>query len=124
MIALQAILAIISTKVNEMKPSKKTDKELWNLIELKIQKFEYIFLVHAKKRQIDRNITDIDVLDLLENKRDCKRKRNKQKDTYIDGYQDWNSCFEGVDLDNKKIRVIVSFDSKLMLVITIIRLEK
>lgn len=107
-----------------MKPSKKTDKALWDLIELKIQKIEYIFLSHAKKRQVNRNITDIDVLDILENKKGRQRKRNKQKDTYTDGFEDWNYCIEGVDLNNKKIRVIVSFDSTFMLVITVIRLEK
>lgn len=37
---------------------KKSDKELWNLIEIKIQNFEYIFLSHAKKRQIARMISD------------------------------------------------------------------
>jgi hypothetical protein len=107
-----------------MKPSKKSDKELWNLIELKIQNVEYVFLTHAKKRQIDRNISDIDVLDLLENKKGRKRKRNKSKDTYINSHDDWNYCIEGVDIDNKKIRVIISFDRESMLVITVIRLEE
>jgi hypothetical protein len=106
----------------ERKPTKKIDKELWNLIELKIKNTEYVFLTHAKKRQIDRAIADIDILNLLENKKG--RKRNKSKDTYTSGYEDWNYCIEGVDLDNKKIRVIISFNSELMLVITVIRLEE
>lgn len=105
----------------KMKPSKKTDAELWDLIELKIHNVEYVFLNHAKQRQIDRAVTDVDVLNILENRKGCKRKRNKQKDVYIEGHEDWNYCIEGVDLDNKKIRVIVSFDTELMLVITVIR---
>lgn len=64
----------------------------------------------------------MDVLDILENKKNRNRKRNKRKDTYTSGYQDWNYCIEGNDLDELKIRVIISFDSELMLVITVIRL--
>lgn len=106
------------------KPTKRTDKELWNLIAERISNGNYLFLKHAKERQKDRNITDIDVLDILENKDNRKRRRNKSKDTYIHGYQDWNYCIEGSGLDGgEEIRIIISFDSDLMLVITVIRLE-
>ena len=53
-----------------------------------------------------------------------KRKRNKSKDSYTDGFSDWKYCIEGQDVDeNNKIRIIVSFneDSNL-LIITVIRL--
>jgi hypothetical protein len=106
------------------KPVKKTDKELWGIIEKRIADGDYIILPHAKKRQIDRSITDIDVLDILENKKDRKRKRNKKKDIYTEGYLDWNYCIEGQDLDDEnKIRIIVSFDESNLLVITVIRLN-
>jgi hypothetical protein len=106
------------------KPIKKNDKELWGLIEDKLENKNYIFLKHAKIRQQDRNITDIDVLDILENKCERKRKRNKRKDTYTQGYSDWNYCVEGNNLEGEKIRIIISFDSTLMLVITVIRLTE
>lgn len=69
-------------------------------------------------------MTDIDVLDILENKERRERKRNKAKDTYTEGYQDWSYCIEGLDLDGDKIRIIFSFNDALMLVITVIRLDK
>ena len=81
------------------KPVKKTDKELWAIIEKTIANNDYVILPHAKKRQIDRDITDIDILDILENKKNRKRKRNKTKDTYTAGFLDWNYCIEGQDLD-------------------------
>lgn len=110
--------------VRQEKPTKRTDKELWQLIAEKIGNGNYLLLKHAKKRQKDRNISDVDVLDILENKNKRERKRNKIKDKYIDGYQDWNYCIEGYDLDgDKKIRIIISFDIELMLIVTVIRLD-
>lgn len=86
---------------------------------------DYFFLPHAKKRQIDRNISDLEVLDILENKDKRKRQRNKRKDTYIEGYIDWNYCIEGMDLDGEdKIRIIVSFEKESnLLIVTVIRLD-
>lgn len=111
-------------KSKNEKPVKKTDKELWSVIEKCITDKDYIILTHAKKRQSDRSITDIDILDILENKENRKRKRNKKKDTYTDGFLDWNYCIEGQDLDEEnKIRIIVSFDESNLLVITVIRLD-
>jgi hypothetical protein len=106
-------------------PAKKTDHELWVLIGEKIQSGNYLFLSHAKKRQKDRNITDIDVLDILENKVKRKRQRNKRKDSYTEGFIDWNYCIEGLDLDEKnKIRIIVSFaEESNLLIVTVIRLD-
>lgn len=105
-------------------PIKKTDKELWVLIEEKIQNNNYLFSPHAKKRQKDRNISDLDVLDILENKPRRKRKRNKIKDTYRENFADWNYCIEGLDLDGKnKIRIIISFEEvSNLLIVTVIRL--
>ena len=103
------------------KPIKKNDKELWDLIAEKISNSDYVFALHAKDRQKTRNVTDIDVLDILENKENRKRKRNKRKDIYIKGYQDWNYCIEGLDLDENNIRIIVSFNDELMMVVTVVR---
>lgn len=110
-------------EVQDVKPDKKNDKELWSLISEKILNGDFLFLEHAKKRLTDRNVIDLDVLDILENKENRKRKRNKKKDTYISGCQDWNYCIEGYGLDNKTIRIIISFNKDLMLIITVIRLD-
>ena len=94
---------------------------MWNLISQRIENGKYIFKNHAKKRLIDRKITDLDVINILENKKN--RKRNKIKDKYLSGHADWNYCIEGTDTDERKIRIIVSFGSGFLLVITVIRLR-
>lgn len=109
--------------MQKAKPHKRTDKELWDFIAHKIEDGDYIFLGHAKKRLRERDVSDIEVLDILENKNNRKRKRNKSKDTYMSGYKDWNYCIEGIDLDKRKIRVIISFNSELLLIITVIRID-
>ncbi len=106
------------------KPDKKLDKELFNLICHKIQAGHYIFLNHAKTRLEEREILDIEVLDILEGKAGRKRQRNKAKDKYAEGRQDWNYCIEGVNLDADKIRIIISFDDDLMPIITVIRINR
>ena len=105
------------------KPAKKSDAMLFDLLVKKIKKWSYVFLKHAKKRLKDRNINDLSVLDILENKPGRRRKRNKSKDKYEVGHQDWNYCIEGYNLDNLKIRIIVSFIDDLMAIITMIRLD-
>ncbi len=110
--------------MSNIKPNKKTDIELLSLIEETISNGNYIFLKHAHDRLKDRNVSDIEVLDILENKPKLKRKRNKSKDVFFPGFSDWNYCIEGTDLDGKKIRIIVSFDQNMMLVITVIRIDK
>lgn len=104
------------------KPIKKSDGALWHLISEALLNANYVFVNHAKKRLTDREITDIDVLDILENKEKRKRKRNKLKDTYTEGFNDWKYCIEGLDLDKNKIRIIISFDIELLLIITVIRI--
>jgi hypothetical protein len=106
-----------------LKPIKKSGKALCTLISKSIATRNYVILPHANLRKIDRSITDIDILDILENKNNRKRKRNKVKDSYVDGFFDWKYCIEGNDLDKStKIRLIISFneDSDL-LIITVIR---
>ena len=104
------------------KPRKKDDRELLSLLEEKIRKGKYVFLNHAKQRLTDRSVIDIEVLDILEGKSGRRRRRNKSKDKYEEGYSDWNYCIEGYNSDDVKIRVIFSFDDEHMLVITIIRI--
>lgn len=110
--------------LKEKKPLKKTDKELWTLIEDKIQSGDYLFLPHAKMRQRDRDINDLEVLDILENKAKRIRRRNKRKDCYREAFTDWNYCIEGFGLDGDyKIRIIISFkEDENLLIITVIKL--
>lgn len=101
------------------KPKKKTDKELYDFLDTKIANAEYVFKKHAKQRQIDRTISDLEVLDILEGKKKRNRHRNKKKDKFEEGREDWNYCIEGQNLDKKKIRIIISFEDNLIPIITV-----
>lgn len=108
--------------MSQVKVGKKNDLDLWYLISQKITGVRYVFLNHAKERLVDRKITDIEVLDILEHKNKCRR--NKSKDSYMPGYPDWKYCIEGKSFQGQpNIRVIISFDQEFMLVITVIRLD-
>jgi hypothetical protein len=109
------------------KPNKKNDKELFALIEQKITAGQYIFVPHAKQRLNERQIIELDVINILLGKSGYKRKRNKAKDRYdaddiSNPAEDWKYCIEGKDIDDKNIRIIITFDGDLMPIITVIRL--
>lgn len=108
-------------KSRQVKPNKKSDRQLYQLVRKKISTGDYVFLKHAKQRLEERNILDLDVLDILEGKQGHKRKRNKSKDKYENTYDDWNYCVEEANLDGRRIRIILSFEKNLMLIITVIR---
>lgn len=105
------------------KPTKKSDKELYALLNEKIGQGKYVFKAHARQRQKDRNISDLDVLDILEGKHGRGRHRNKQKDSYEDGKKDWKYCIEGINPDKKKMRIIISFEEDLIPIITVMWIE-
>lgn len=106
-----------------MKPIKKHDAALYRIIEQKIATMEYRILPHANKRKRERNISDLDIINILEGKRGYGRKRNKSKDKYEPDREDWNYCIEGQNKDNEKIRIIISFEKNLMPIITVIRIN-
>ena len=110
-------------KKSVVKPTKKTDKDFYELLTSKIQSCDYVFKKHAKQRQKDRTITDVEVLDILEGKIVFKRRRNKSKDKYEEGREDWNYCVEGQNLDNKKIRIIISFEEGFLPIITVMWID-
>lgn len=106
------------------KPEKRSDQKLFELIEKSIKNEDYIFLPHAKARLKERSISDLVVLDILEGKKGSKRKRNKAKDSFKAGEEDWNYCIEGVNSDDAKIRIILTFSEKLMPIITVMWVGK
>jgi hypothetical protein len=108
------------------RPPKKSDAELFTFIEQKIREKKYIFTSHAQQRGEERNISDLDVLNILENKNGYSRTRNKQKDTYeagcINEQPVWRYCIEGNDIDENKIRLVITFDEYNMLIVTVIKI--
>ncbi len=109
----------MAKKKAAVKPAKKSDIELFDFLDAKITDGEYIFKEHARQRQKDRNISDLEVLDILQGKPKRNRHRNKKKDDYKAGYKDWNYCIEGKNVDEKGIRIIISFEDELIPIITV-----
>jgi hypothetical protein len=107
-----------STK-KAVKPTKKSDLALFKLIEDSIELGNYVFTKHAMDRVGERAILEITVLDILEGRSLSKRRRNKRKDKFEEGAYDWSYCIEGEDRNNKKIRIIVTFEDNLMPIITV-----
>lgn len=100
---------------------------MFSLIESKIAQKKYIFLKHSQQRMLERNIIQLDVLNILSGQRGYGRKRNKKKDTYeqyifSELSQDWKYCIEGCDVDREPLRIIITFTDDLMPIITAIRI--
>lgn len=100
-----------------------SDRDLYSRIGQSIDNRNYIFLKHAKQRLEERQITDIDGLDILEGKAGRKRLRNKKNDSYQSGQAEWKYCIEGINLDGLPIRIIISFEKGYMPIITVINLN-
>ena len=111
-------------KKKSTNPIKKNDGELFKLVEKSIKDENYVFLPHAKQRLSERRISELVVLKILEGLEGTKRKRNKKKDSFQKDEEDWNYCIEGVDSNNKKIRIILSFTEKQMPIITVMWVGK
>lgn len=74
---------------------------------------------HAQERKEERLITRPEVLYVLKTGR-----HEKRKDQFDEFYRAWNYAVRGRTVDRKELRVIVSFDTNGMLIITAIQLGK
>lgn len=74
---------------------------------------------HAIDRQNERKITRPEVLYVLRN-----GYHEKAKDKFESQFQSWNYSIKGTTIDQRKLRVIVSFDEEGMLIVTAIELDR
>lgn len=74
---------------------------------------------HAQCRQREREVTALDALYVVRTGH-----RVPARDEYHEEYEAWNYAIEGDTLQGDKLRVIISFEEDLMLVITVIKLTK
>ena len=84
-----------------------------------IESGAYLDTRHAIQRQKERLINRLDILYVLRN-----GYHEKRKDKFDEQHRAWNYAVRGKNIDRRDIRVIVSFDSNDMLIITAIELEK
>jgi phage terminase large subunit-like protein len=74
---------------------------------------------HATERQEERSITRPELLKVLRT-----GFHEKKKDQFKEEYQAWNYAIRGKTVDERNLRVIVSFDLNGMLIISAIDLDR
>ena len=92
--------------------------DLLAVVSRRAEQGNYVILRHARERGIQRNITEPEWLYVLRN-----GWHEKRKDQYDEAHQAWSYSIRGKTLDERELRVIVSFDDDpQMLIITLIDL--
>jgi hypothetical protein len=94
-------------------------KNLMQEVNKKLHNGEYIYVSHANARLQEREITRMEVKYVLRN-----GYHEAKKDKFNIDKNCWNYSIRGKTLDKKGLRVVVSFDKRNMLIITVIDLDK
>lgn len=103
-------------KKQSTRPEKEPD--LLQKIRDAINSRNFRDVIHASMRAVERDITRPEYLYVLKNGR-----HEKKKDEFKEEHNNWNYAIRGKTLDDRELRVIVSFDENGMLIITVIDLE-
>ena len=101
-----------------MNPPAKVD-DLMLVVKTKAQRGDLVLMPHAIKRKSQRDITINDIIQVL-----TTGWHESRKDKYCEEHLEWNYSIRGKTIDNRQLRIIVSFDKNNMLVITVIHLQK
>ena len=78
----------------------------------------YLDTRHAFERQIQRNISRIEIIQVLK-----RGYHERQNDHFDEAYNAWNYAIKGKTVDGRELRIIVSFDENNMLIVTAIDLN-
>ena len=106
--------------VTTKKPIKKTTSEVFSLIDKALNSGEYIISRHGRKRGKERGVTALNIVQAL---RRPDRRHEAKKDKYDVGMLDWNYSILSSDIEDRKLRIILTF-SEHMLIVTVIVLSK
>ena len=96
--------------------TKKPDKikNLLDFVKRCIDNDNYRDSIHAQERKAQRGITITEILYVLRN-----GWHEKKKDEFKEEYQSWNYAIRGDTVDEVSLRIIVSFEASMrMLIIT------
>lgn len=106
--------------VTTKKPIKKTTTEVFSLIDKALNSGEYIISRHGRKRGKERGVTALNIVQAL---RSPDRRHEAKKDKYDEGMLDWNYSILSNDIEERRLRIILTF-SEHMLIVTVIVLSK
>lgn len=90
---------------------------IMRLVHRHIEDGTYRDTFHSSNRQSQRNISRLEIEQVL-----CNGYHEKRKDEYQNQYQSWNYAIRGQTVDKRNLRVIVAFEEN-MLIITAIDLD-
>ena len=105
-------------KIKQKKKNPTKIPDILDSIHKAIDSGEYIDVTHAQLRKKERKITRAEYKYVLLN-----GWHEASKDKFNEEFKAWNYSIRGETLDKRKLRVIISFDSDGMLIITVIELE-
>lgn len=101
------------------KPFKKTTCELFSCIDKGLNNGDYLISAHGLKRGKERKINELNIIQAL---RSPERMHEAKKDKYVEGMHDWNYSILSSDIEQRKLRIIITF-SEQMLIVTVIVLN-
>ena len=102
-------------------PKKKTEQELFDSIETAIKMGNYVFMEHGEKSSKSRkHVNDLQVINLLTSQ---TKKHDEARDSCQEGRADWNYNMTGKTINNEIVRIVVSFE-ELMLIVLVTHLDE
>jgi RNA-splicing ligase RtcB len=94
-------------------------KDLLKEVYKKMETGNYRYAGHASERLQQRSVTRFEVKQVLKN-----GYHEKRKDSFNEEHNYWNYSIRGKTIDQRSLRIVVSFDDNNMLIITFIDLKK
>jgi hypothetical protein len=101
------------------KPVKKTTSEVFASIDRGLNSGDYLISLHGRKRGQERKVNALHIVQAL---RSPNRRHEPKKDIYVEGMFDWNYSILSNDIEQRKLRIILTF-SEQMLIVTVIVLS-
>jgi len=100
-------------------PNKSKLPDLLLKLNAAVSKGRLRFSHHARERMLERDLIRLDVETVLKN-----GFHEKRKDKFDEEFESWNYAVRGITIDNRSLRIIVSFEQPNFIVVTAIDLER
>ena len=100
-------------------PRTEKISDLLKRVKMCVESGNFKFTGHALKRRLERLLSLPDIIYVLKNGH-----HESSKDSWDEQYETWNYAIRGKTVDQDSIRIIISFDTQRMLIITVIRINK
>ena len=99
------------------RPKKKNN--LMSSVKKRAESGDFVLMPHAVERRYQRSISIADIVYVLSN-----GWHESKKDDFREEFDEWNYSIRGKTVDNRQLRIVVSFDENNLLVVTVIHLQE